>query len=78
MAGIPGMLVARVLSGAQVMTVMGSLEPPVAPGRTPHPVSRQAEPSTAAVLRREEGEGRRRLPLPVMGMHNSAPWVTRE
>lgn len=27
-AGMPGMLVARVWSGAQVMTVTGSLEPP--------------------------------------------------
>lgn len=28
MAGMPGMLVARVFSGAQVITVTGSLEPP--------------------------------------------------
>ncbi|GGY28886.1 hypothetical protein GCM10010331_32440 [Streptomyces xanthochromogenes] len=42
MAGMPGALVAEVPSGAQVMTVMGSLEPPATPGRTPQPVNRLA------------------------------------
>ncbi|GGY25130.1 hypothetical protein GCM10010363_01620 [Streptomyces omiyaensis] len=73
MAGMPGMLVARVWSGAQVITVTGSLEPPVAPGSTPHPVRSDA-PAAAAVTdaRREDSR------LPVMGMHPSGSRVTRE
>ncbi|GAA2787397.1 hypothetical protein GCM10019017_35880 [Streptomyces showdoensis] len=73
MAGMPGMLVARVWSGAQVMTVTGSLEPPVAPGSTPQPVS--SDTPVAAVVTYAMSEVSR---LPVMGMHNSAPRVTRE
>ncbi|GAO05827.1 hypothetical protein TPA0598_01_01960 [Streptomyces lydicamycinicus] len=44
MAGIPGILVALVLSGAQVMTVTGSFspEPPETPGREPQPESSDA------------------------------------
>ncbi len=39
MAGMPAMFTvsAPLVSGAQVMTVTGSLEPPEAPGRTPQP-----------------------------------------
>ncbi|GGU93051.1 hypothetical protein GCM10010275_32890 [Streptomyces litmocidini] len=73
MAGIPGMLVARVWSGAQVITVTGSLEPPVAPGSTPQPASSDAP--AAAVVTCVRSEVSR---LPVMGMHISASWVTRE
>ncbi|GFE14920.1 hypothetical protein Sgleb_29670 [Streptomyces glebosus] len=44
MAGIPGILVALVPSGAQVMTVTGSFSPesPEAPGREPQPESSDA------------------------------------
>ncbi|GGR40153.1 hypothetical protein GCM10010282_36120 [Streptomyces roseolus] len=73
MAGMPGMLVARVWSGAQVITVTGSLEPPVAPGSTPHPV-RSAVPAAAAVTDARRVDSR----LPVMDTHNSASGVTRE
>ncbi|GAA1350068.1 hypothetical protein GCM10009612_04050 [Streptomyces beijiangensis] len=71
MAGIPGILVAWVPSGAQVITVRGSLEPPVIPGSTPHPVRSEAP---AAVVRARRKEVERRAP--VMGMHISASCVT--
>ncbi|GAA3071615.1 hypothetical protein GCM10017562_43680 [Streptomyces roseofulvus] len=73
MAGMPGMLVARVWSGAQVITVTGSLEPPVAPGSTPHPVRIDA-PAAAAVTDARSEDSR----LPVMSTHTSGPGVTRE
>ncbi|GGT87400.1 hypothetical protein GCM10010272_35130 [Streptomyces lateritius] len=73
MAGMPGMLVARVPSGAQVITVTGSLDPPVVPGSTPQPLSSDAP--AAAVVTYARSEVSR---LPVMGMHISASWVTPE
>ncbi|GGT36361.1 hypothetical protein GCM10014713_32530 [Streptomyces purpureus] len=81
MAGIPGILVALVPSGAQVITVTGSLEPPVVPGSTPQPVSREAPAATAVVhaineVTVLEGRGMEERRLPVMGMHISASRVT--
>ncbi|GHF90379.1 hypothetical protein GCM10017667_19340 [Streptomyces filamentosus] len=72
-AGMPGMLVARVWSGAQVITVTGSLEPPVAPGSTPHPVRSDA-PAAAAVTDARSESSR----LPVMDTNTSGTRVTRE
>ncbi|GAA1537685.1 hypothetical protein GCM10009730_53770 [Streptomyces albidochromogenes] len=78
------MLVAEVPSGAQVMTVTGSLEPPVAPGSTPHPTSNDAPTAVAVAQATEvaifERNGRvvKRLRRPVMCMHVSASWVTGE
>ncbi|GHA64728.1 hypothetical protein GCM10010305_02850 [Streptomyces termitum] len=73
MAGMPGMLVARVWSGAQVITVTGSLEPPETPGSAPHPVRSDA-PAAAAVTDARNEDSR----LPVMSTHHSAFRVTRE
>jgi hypothetical protein len=39
MAGIPGMLVALVPSGAQVITTIGPDDPPELPGTTPQPLT---------------------------------------
>ncbi|BDM72787.1 hypothetical protein HEK616_62740 [Streptomyces nigrescens] len=74
MAGIPGILVARVSSGAQVMTVTGSRSPEFpTPGREPQPESSDAMAAvhvTAAAIvtagawgNKGRGEERRR---PVM------------
>ncbi|GBQ03196.1 hypothetical protein SSP531S_46660 [Streptomyces spongiicola] len=80
MAGIPGMFVARVPSGAKVITVIGSRMPVEPPGSTPHPAR---DAPTAPVHRARavavlKGRGREKRRLPVMSLHNSAPWVTPE
>ncbi|GGX46600.1 hypothetical protein GCM10010515_11850 [Streptomyces fructofermentans] len=76
---MPGLLVARVFSGAQVMTVMvPSPEPPVVPGTTPQPAamdthaaSAPAESALVPAVRRWAGRKVRVCRLPVMGMHDS-------
>jgi hypothetical protein len=82
MDGIPGILVARVLSGAHVITVTGSLDPPVVPGSTPQPVTSEAptavHTATSAVATEWKGRGEEELRHPVMSLHNSASWVTAE
>jgi hypothetical protein len=84
MAGIPGLFVALVFSGAMVMTVTVSPpEPPVTPETTPHPTAREAHATRApadsmlALMRR----GLRRwgvLRLPVMDTHDSATFQMPE
>lgn len=81
MAGMPGMFVAAVPSGAHVMTVTGSLEPPGPPGSTPHPVTTDAPAVTVHRTRitgfRWNGRGgEERCCLPVMYPHTSGLWVT--
>ncbi|GAA3060600.1 hypothetical protein GCM10010448_50000 [Streptomyces glomeratus] len=50
MAGMPGLLVAEVFSGAQVMTVtVSSPDPPVVPGTTPHAAAIDATATSAPV-----------------------------
>ncbi|GHD91494.1 hypothetical protein GCM10010508_40590 [Streptomyces naganishii JCM 4654] len=88
MAGMPGLLVARVFSGAQVMTVTVSPpEPPVAPGMTPHPAASDAQAASAQARSRrlllagraEVGENVLRVRrLPVMGMHDSVTPITEQ
>ncbi|GLW16490.1 hypothetical protein [Streptomyces kronopolitis] len=68
MAGIPGILVALVPSGAQVMTVSGAFSPESpAPGSAPQPDSSDAMAAAHAVAEaigttraRGKGRGRRR------------------
>jgi hypothetical protein len=82
---MPGLLVADVPSGAQVMTTIGSSpEPPVVPGTTPQPTASDAQTATAPaeravaltdlVKRKDLGRkvlrGEGRL-LPVMDTHDS-------
>ncbi|GLX51385.1 hypothetical protein Shyhy01_43350 [Streptomyces hygroscopicus subsp. hygroscopicus] len=86
-AGMPGLLVAPVSCGAQVMTLTGSAAP-VTEGRTPHPAVSEAHRATAprdraaALPGREEAEGRgdvlRVRGLPVMDPHDSLTPLTRE
>ncbi|GAA2707544.1 hypothetical protein GCM10010315_02260 [Streptomyces luteosporeus] len=72
MAGMPPMLVARVPSGAQVMTVMGAREAPCAPVSAPQPAY-TPRPATAvrAAVTNARRRGRRRpvvlRPVVVMG-----------
>jgi hypothetical protein len=86
---MPGLLVAPVFSGAQVMTVtVSSLAPPVAPGMTPHPTASVAHAVSApAVLAAvlavvlagwwcAERKMRVRR-LPVMDTHDSVTSLTR-
>ncbi|CAM5715178.1 hypothetical protein SHIRM173S_10273 [Streptomyces hirsutus] len=87
-AGIPGLLVALVFSGAQVMTVIGSSLSPPGPGTTPHPATRTVAASAPVVRAparngREVRRGRRLLRrrlrlrgLPVMFTHDSPTWST--
>ncbi|GFH36886.1 hypothetical protein SCWH03_31190 [Streptomyces pacificus] len=78
MAGIPGMFVARVPSGAKVITVTGSRIPAEPPGTTPHP----ARGAPAAAVHRARavaalrGRGKEKRRLPVIPLHHSAPRVT--
>ncbi|GGK13444.1 hypothetical protein GCM10011583_51730 [Streptomyces camponoticapitis] len=81
MAGMPGMFVALVPSGAHVMTVTGSLEPPGSPGSTPHPVTTDTPAATVHKARttgfRRKSRGKdERCCLPVMYPHTSGLWVT--
>src|SRR5690606_3073036 len=86
-AGMPGLSVAPVLSGAQVMTVIGaSPEAPVAPGTTPQPATSAAHSASAPVAgapaltrrgRRRERTLLRRGRLPVMAPHDSLTPPTR-
>ncbi|GAA5007295.1 hypothetical protein GCM10023335_25220 [Streptomyces siamensis] len=86
MAGMPGLLVAEVFSGAQVMTVTeSSPEPPVAPGMTPHPTAIDAHaasaPADSSVALRGRGrteELMRVRRLPVMDTHDSVTSLTFE
>ncbi|GGP89080.1 hypothetical protein GCM10010215_13780 [Streptomyces virginiae] len=71
---MPAMFVALVSSGAKVMTVIVSPEPPEPPGSVPHPATRQA-PVAVATRVRERDAARREM---VMSMHHSAPQVTVE
>ncbi|GAA3541213.1 hypothetical protein GCM10022295_24100 [Streptomyces osmaniensis] len=85
-AGIPGLLVALVSCGAQVITVIvSSPEPPVAPGMTPHPTASDAHATSAAAERAAALTGRlvilgrkvlRMRGLPVMDTHDSATQQT--
>ncbi|GGX14923.1 hypothetical protein GCM10010341_40500 [Streptomyces noursei] len=81
MAGIPGILVVRVPSGAQVITVIGSCSPEPAPGREPQPDSSDAMTAVHAAAAVAEacgkwrGEERRR---PVMTPQPSARGGTGE
>ncbi|GGN61363.1 hypothetical protein GCM10011579_027600 [Streptomyces albiflavescens] len=85
-AGMPGLFVAAVFSGAQVMTVTGSPpEPPVAPGTTPHPTaidahaaSAPADSNVALTGRGRMGELVRVRRLPVMDKHDSVTSPTQE
>ncbi|GGK72615.1 hypothetical protein GCM10010094_37080 [Streptomyces flaveus] len=78
MAGIPGLFVVLVFSGAMVMTVTGpSPEPPVPPETTPQPAARDAHATRAPVdsmvaLMLRGRRGVVVLRLPVMSMHDSA------
>ncbi len=89
MAGMPGLLVAGVPSGAQVITVtVPSPEPPVAPGTTPQPAESDAHAARAPAVSRcrlgpaaRAGAGRDALRLsrlPVMQRHDSGTSLTRE
>ncbi|GHE75235.1 hypothetical protein GCM10014715_32580 [Streptomyces spiralis] len=89
MAGMPGLLVALVPSGAQVITVtVPSPEPPVAPGTTPQPAASDAHAASAPADRRalrlpagRVGAGRfvlRVRRLPVMHTHDSRTSLTME
>ena len=83
---MPGLLVADVPSGAQVITTIGpSPEPPVAPGTTPQATASDAQaaraPAESAValtdLGKRNDRGRKVLRvdvrrLPVMDTHDSA------
>ncbi|GHH03209.1 hypothetical protein Srubr_69340 [Streptomyces rubradiris] len=87
---MPGLLVASVSCGAQVITVTGaSPEPPVAPGTSPHAAVSDTHRATAHAARapartgREEregaGTGRERVRrLPVMDTHDSLTPLTPE
>ncbi|GAU64890.1 putative hypothetical protein [Streptomyces sp. NBRC 110611] len=85
MAGIPGILVALVSSGAQVITVTGSFSPDSpGPGREPQPESSDARAAphatvdtiaTVGTWRAGRGEERRR---PVMAPQPGAPPGTFE
>ncbi|GAA1909937.1 hypothetical protein GCM10009837_37880 [Streptomyces durmitorensis] len=79
---MPGLLVALVFSGAQVMTVTGSsLDPPVDPGMTPHAVVKDAHAATRAIAVRDavlEGRGSKVRRETGMVMHDSAAVPTME
>ncbi|GED86352.1 hypothetical protein TNCT6_34370 [Streptomyces sp. 6-11-2] len=86
MAGMPGLLVARVFSGAHVITVTEPPpEPPVAPGTMPQPAAREAHARRAqagsrVLLTDRVRVGRnvpRELRLPVMLTHDSVTSPTR-
>ncbi|BDH03239.1 hypothetical protein HEK131_04660 [Streptomyces seoulensis] len=88
MAGMPGLLVAPVFSGAQVITrtVPSSAAPPV-PGTVPQPAVSAAQAASAPAYRaarrgREEevelGELSGVPRLPVMGTHDSRTSPTGE
>ncbi|GGS67195.1 hypothetical protein GCM10010253_47590 [Streptomyces badius] len=77
-AGTPAIFTALMSSdrsGAQVITVTGSLEPPVAPGSTPQPDSRSA-PAAAALMTPGKGRGKVGRRRPVMEKDPSGPGVT--
>ncbi|GAA1246731.1 hypothetical protein GCM10009646_38000 [Streptomyces aureus] len=83
MAGMPGMLVAWVFSGAHVITVMGSLEPPVTSETSPHPAASDAQAAHTAAestverrVREVRGMVVRRRP--VMNLHDSPASLTHE
>ncbi|GGR07680.1 hypothetical protein GCM10010251_24530 [Streptomyces aurantiogriseus] len=85
---MPGLFVAAVPSGAQVMTTIGSSpEPPVVPGMTPQPAVSDAQAARAAAdrtvaltdLGKRMDLGRkapRERRLPVMVPHHSATSLT--
>ncbi|GAB7109165.1 hypothetical protein JCM4814A_74790 [Streptomyces phaeofaciens JCM 4814] len=89
---MPGMLVAAVPSGAQVITTIGSSPvPPVVPGTTPHPAVSDAQAARAPAVRavalpdlvKRRDLGRKVLPrnirrLPVMDTHDSVTSLTWE
>ncbi|GHB37037.1 hypothetical protein GCM10010377_29980 [Streptomyces viridiviolaceus] len=86
---MPGLLVAAVSCGAQVMTVIGSSpEPPVPPGTIPQPTASDAHatsapaPSAVRVVRERPGRPLREVlrlrRLPVMYPHDSLTRLTRE
>ncbi|GAA3109626.1 hypothetical protein GCM10010449_35210 [Streptomyces rectiviolaceus] len=79
---MPGLLVALVFSGAQVMTVTGSsLDPPAEPGMTPHAAVRDAHAATraAALINAVlEGRGNKVRRETGMVMHDSAAVPTME
>ncbi|GGQ62152.1 hypothetical protein Saso_33570 [Streptomyces asoensis] len=91
-AGMPGLLVAEVPSGAQVITTIGSSpEPPGTPGTTPQPTASDVQavrtPAARAAdltrLGRRKDLGRKVLRvgvrrLPVMHTHDSVTSPTRE
>jgi hypothetical protein len=73
MAGMLAMFVARVFSGAKVITVTGFLEPSDPAGSTPQLVTSDAPAATAAVVIRTartrtglEGRGQEERRQPVM------------
>ncbi|GAB1329073.1 hypothetical protein ACE1SV_34120 [Streptomyces sennicomposti] len=89
MAGMPGLLVARVPSGAQVITVtVPSPEPPVTAGTTPQPAASDAHTARAAAVGRAllrpagragaVGRKLRACRLPVMSPHDSGTSLTPE
>ncbi|GGQ93915.1 hypothetical protein GCM10010216_65370 [Streptomyces flaveolus] len=85
---MPGLFVAPVSEGAQVMTVIGSSpEPPVTPGTTPQPVTSDAHAASAPAVsaparagRERPGRPRRNVlrlrRLPVMVTHDSVTRIT--
>ncbi|MDQ0581733.1 hypothetical protein QF030_003911 [Streptomyces rishiriensis] len=89
---MPGLLVADVPSGAQVMTTTGpSPEPPVTPGTTPQPTASDAQAARAPAERavaltdlvKRKDLGRKVLRvdvrrLPVMDTHHSVTSLTLE
>ncbi|GKQ36600.1 hypothetical protein ALMP_31400 [Streptomyces sp. A012304] len=87
---MPGMFVAPVPSGAQVMTTTGSSpEPPVAPGTIPQPTASDAQATSAPAatafalaglgMRMDLGRKVSRVRrLPVMYPHDSVTWLTWE
>lgn len=76
MAGMPAMFTAAPgVSGAQVITVTVSPEPPGRPGTTPQPVVSSA-PAATVLVRSLQGRGVMRRRHPVMGMNFSASRVT--
>ncbi len=77
-AGTPASFTALMFSarsGAQVITVTGSLEPPVVPGSTPQPDSSTA-PAAVALMTPGKGRVRRGRRRPVMDHDPSALRVT--
>src|SRR2546421_1295409 len=70
MAGIPGIFVALVFCGAQVMTTMGSRDADV-PGMTPQPLSRNVAAAANAPTRRDAVmDTQVRPPLPTGMLHS--------